>query len=337
MTAHVVLTSIGSYFPKNIITNEFFDELNIGSSDEWVRSRTGIESRHSVLSHSDLKDLREGSTTLSRLRSEGKVEPISHMAEQAWQHMLSTRDQDTPSPDCVICGTSVPDFDIPANASTIAAKIGLSSTSFDVNSACSSFITNLATAKALHDNSSFDSTAVFNVERYTTRLNYEDKTSCILFGDAATCSILESDPGKPGLELIDVIVRSDPSGYQQVTIPSSGLFSQDGKAVQKFAISKSCEAAETLMKKHGLTPKDIRFFVGHQANLRMLRSTVQKLGFSEEQHLYNVHKRGNQGAASVPAVLSEHWGEFEPGDYVLISAVGSGLTWGSALFRWQSH
>jgi 3-oxoacyl-[acyl-carrier-protein] synthase-3 len=330
----VYIHALGHFHPDTVIDNAFFEELDIGSDSAWVEERTGIVARRSVLQKDDIRALRRDETTLAQLRAEGKVMSIATMSEPAWA-LLRERypDLNPAAIDAVICGTSVPDFDIPANASTIAERLGLSCLTFDANSACSSFVLNLHLARNLIRSGAHKKIAIFNPERYSLRMNFNDRNSCILFGDGCSSAII-SDQEKPGaLRVLDTIIVSDPSGYDLVKIPDGDIFSQNGKAVQKFAISKTLETTHEILERNHLTPDDITYFTGHQANLRMVTSAAERLGLSEEKHLHNVAGLGNQGAAGAPSVLSMHWDRFKSGDLIVIAVVGSGLTWGSALLQ----
>jgi 3-oxoacyl-[acyl-carrier-protein] synthase-3 len=335
----VLLRSVGHYHPPHAIPNSFFDSLNINSAAAWVSERTGINQRFSVLPPEQLAGLRHQESSFFALKQQGKIPGIGAMSVAPWQ--MTRQRARLPAdyqPDLLVCGTSVPDYDIPANAAIIAQELELTRPMvFDANSACSSFITDLRVASSLLRTSDYHSAAIFNVERYSLRLNYEDRSSCVLFGDGAACALLQkverAHAGKEGFELVDIRMHSNPSGADLVQIPVMGLFAQQGARVQKFAISKTCQVASELLAAHGLNAGDLAYFIGHQANLRMLESCVQKLGLSSNQHLYNVDTHGNQGAAGAPCVLSQNWLCFNSGDLVLIAVVGSGLTWGGALLR----
>jgi 3-oxoacyl-[acyl-carrier-protein] synthase-3 len=176
-------------------------------------------------------------------------------------------------------------------------------------------------------------TALFIAERYSMRIDYSDRATACLFGDGSAGAILEAGDGHSGLEIIDTFITSAPSKFDTVRIPVGGTFWQNGSAVQKFAITKTIHGAKEMMERHDLSPEKIDYFIGHQANLRMLQSVARKLGLNDQQHLFNVNQFGNQGAAGAPSVLSMNWDRFKTGDLILISVVGSGLTWGSALLR----
>lgn len=330
----IVITAMGHYHPENNIPNSFFDGLDIDSDANWVLERTGIESRRSVLNAEEIVALRHNQITLHQLRKEGRIRPLADLAGHAWETL---KGRSTPEAieniDMLICGTSVPDFDIPANACSVAAKIGVECLSFDVNSACSSFVTNLHVARGMLQSGTHRKAAIFNPERYSLRMDYRDKRTCILFGDGCSTALLDTEEGAKGLQLIDTVLHSEPSKFDLITIPVDGFFDQNGKAVQKFAITRTIDVTKEILERNGLTPADLTYFTGHQANLRMVASAADRLGLREDQHLFNVDKLGNQGAAGAPAVLSMNWTKFRPGDIVAIAVVGSGLTWGAALFR----
>jgi 3-oxoacyl-[acyl-carrier-protein] synthase III len=325
------LNAAGHYHPEEIIDNSFFDELDIGSDAQWVVDRVGIESRRSVLTKKQMLDMRYGRVTLKELRARNEVPTIASMGKKAWE-LLVSRMSSAPNVDALICGTSVPDFDIPANANTIAAAIGVECLAFDCNSACSSFVTDIHVARSMIASSTASQVAIFNAERYSLRVNFEDRASCVLFGDGCAAALLQNTSNN-GLEVIDTILEAMPSKFDVIKMPDSECFTQKGQAVQKFAITRTMETTKAILEKNGLTPKDVRYFIGHQANLRMVTSAASKLGFESDQHLYNVNQFGNQGAAGAPAVLSQNWDRFESGDLIVLAVVGSGLTWGACLLR----
>ncbi len=321
---------MGHYSPPNKISNDFFDSLNIGSEAHWIQEKTGISQRYSVLTQEHIKDIKDKKTTVKDLKDLKEVETLASMGKKAW---LKT--ELINHPEILICGTSIPDFDIPANASTIAHELHwFQTTCFDVNSACSSFVTGLQTMTSLLKTEVYNTGGLFTVERYTTKLDYQDKTSCILFGDGATVAFLSHEPA-PGFRVIDTLVKSDPTGFENVCIPYGGNFSQTGRVVQKFAISKTHEISLEILKRNNISIDEVDYFISHQANLRMLQTTLGKLGIPSHKHLYNVDVYANQGGVSAPSVLAQNWYRFKPKDLVLLAVVGAGLTWGAALLEWN--
>lgn len=326
--------ALGHFHPETVLDNMFFDDLDIGSDHNWIEERTGILSRRSVLSKDAIRALREGSSTLDQLRAAGQVMSIGAISQHAWALLRERYTDLQPSDiDALICGTSVPDFDIPANASTIAAQLGLSCLAFDANSACSSFVLDLHLSRQMIRSGAHRKIAVFNPERYSLRMDFRDRNSCILFGDGCSAAVVSSEARPGSLRVIDTLVCSDPSGYDFVKIPDGHCFTQNGKAVQKFAITRTIEVTQQILEKNNLKPQDISYFTGHQANLRMVTSAADRLGISTDRHLHNVEHLGNQGAAGAPSVLSMNWERFQKGDLIVLAVVGSGLTWGACLLE----
>ncbi len=328
------LHAMGHFHPENVLPNSFFDTLDIGSAGAWIEERTGIRSRRSVLKAEDIHALRYGTKTLTELRAEGRVMSIAELSEKAWEVLLTRYpDLDSSTIDTLICGTSIPDFDIPANACTIASRLGWSCLSFDANSACSSFVLDLHVARQMISTGAQKTMAIFNPERYSLRMDYTDRNSCILFGDGCSAAVLSSEARPGSLRVVDTLLYSDPAGYDLVKVPESETFSQNGKAVQKFAITRTIEVTEQILARNNLTPKNVKYFTGHQANLRMITSAADRLGITTDRHLHNVAELGNQGSAGAPSVLSMNWDRFEKGDLIALAVVGSGLTWGATLLE----
>ena len=329
------ITSMGHFHPPNKVGNDFFDSLDIGSDAKWVAERTGIDSRNSVLSKENLLKLRKKEATLKELRETGQVMPISEMAKNAWSLNIKRDSDAAENMGFLFCGTSVPDFDIPANACTVGAAINVECPCVDINSACSSFVMNLHFANKMCDDSGVEKVLVTIPERYSLRLDYNDRSSCVLFGDACATAVIENNPKKRGFDIVDTFVTSAPAKYELVQIPVSGEFYQNGAAVQRFAITRTIEVTQEVLKRNKFSISDVDYLIGHQANLRMLTTAAKKLGIPEEKHLYNVNEFGNQGGAGAPSVLSMNWDKFKDGDLVVVSVVGAGLTWASALLRFH--
>jgi 3-oxoacyl-[acyl-carrier-protein] synthase-3 len=327
-----VITGAGHWIPENVLNNQFFNDLDIGSEASWIEERTGIVERRSILNTTELAALRHGKITRDELLKNGRIMDYPAMTTACWQ-MASSRAGGAKPVQTVIAGTSVPDDDIPAHACSIAARNQIECQhAFDVNSACSTFVVHLHMARSLVASGHSTSLALFTGERYTTRVDYSDRKTCILFGDSAAGVTVEAEAPR-GLEIVDSLLHSQPSGAKLIRLPDGGIFDQDGQAVQKFAVQKTISAAEEILARNHLTTRDLTWFIGHQANLRMLTWVADKLHLTPQQHLYNVDRNGNQGGAGAPTVLSMNWDKFKSGDLIVVSVVGSGLTWGSALLR----
>jgi 3-oxoacyl-[acyl-carrier-protein] synthase-3 len=328
--------SMGHYWPENIIDNKLFDTLDIGSEGEWIWDRVGIKERRSVMTPDMIRDVRFGRKTREQLKESGAIMTIAAMSEKAWSVARSRFAVVVDRIDTVIGGTSVPDDDIPASGCAVAAQIGIERVrAFDVNSACSTFVVQNHVMKALCTSGMTQEGVIFCTERYTTRVDYTDRKNCILFGDASVAALISSTPKPGSLKVIDTMVESAPSGFEHIRMPHEKPFHQNGAAVQKFAVTKTIAAAQDILTRNSLTAKDAQWFIGHQANYRMLTSAMEKLGVDQKCHLYNVIDRGNQGGAGAPSVLSQNWDLYKPGDYIVIAVVGAGLTWGSMLLQKQ--
>ncbi|MEY4631315.1 MAG: hypothetical protein RIQ81_1435 [Pseudomonadota bacterium] len=332
----IFITAFGHFVPANVIDNEFFGTLDIGSDGQWIVDRVGIRERRSILTTAELRALRRREITRDDLWAAGRIMTFGKMAASAWEHGMSRAGRRTADlhADAVIGGTSVPDSDIPSHACYAARDSGLSTGfAYDTNSACSTFVVQLHTMRGLFASGSARTGAIFGAERYTTRVDYADRKSCILFGDSSYAAFIEASPNGKCLEVIDTFVESSPEGADTIRMLDGKPFEQDGQAVQKFAILKTVAAAQAMLERNKLSVSEIDWFVGHQANLRMLSSAAQRLGLAPEQHLFNVDTHGNQGGAGAPVSLSQNWDRLRPGQHVVMSVVGSGLTWGSALFK----
>lgn len=330
------LTAMGHYVPENVLDNNFFDSLNIGSDAQWIVDRVGVQERRSILRPEEIRALRFGDTTRDDLVQAGRIMTFGQMGAKAWGLAMERSGLHTADlhAGAVIGGTSVPDSDIPSHACYAARDSKLKTGfAFDTNSACSTFAVQLQTMRGAFAIGSATTGAIFGAERYTSRVDYSDRKGCILFGDSAYAAYVESAPRGKCLEIIDTMVESSPEGADTIRMLDGKSFEQDGKAVQKFAILKTVSAAQAIMERNNLRVEDVDWFIGHQANLRMLVSAAQRLGFDSEKHLYNVDFFGNQGGAGAPVTLSQNWDKFRHGDTIVISVVGSGLTWGSVLFR----
>lgn len=326
--------AMGHYWPDTEIDNEFFGSLDIGSDAAWIGERVGINSRRTVLSHQNIRDLRHGRVTREQLKEQGQIQTFASMCEQAWRVAQGRYPIISERIDTVIGGTSVPDDDIPSSACITAAQIGLERVrAFDVNSACSTFIVQCHVMRSLVTSGMTKEGVIFCAERYSTRMDFTDRRSCILFGDASVATAVSREPVPGALKVIDTLVESAPSGWEHIRIPVGKTFHQNGAAVQKFAVTKTIAAAQDILARNGLSAKDARWFIGHQANYRMLTSAMEKLGVSPECHLSNVVDRGNQGACGAPAVLSQNWDKYQKGDKIVIAVVGAGLTWGAMLLE----
>jgi 3-oxoacyl-[acyl-carrier-protein] synthase-3 len=327
------LHSVGHFHPENVITNAFLESLDIGTNDAWITERVGIRTRHTVLPLEYLK------LTRNREPREAIGAALYTNAEtgaRAARLALARAGLQPSDIGMVIAGGCSPDECIPAEACRVAEKLGIDAPAFDVNSACSSFAAAVHLLDGLRPERMPEFVLVVNPENSTRVVDYSDRQSCVLWGDGSSAAIFS--PRTPGrFQVKETLLRGDPSGADKVKVPRLGHFTQQGPAVQTFAIKRSCETLAEMRRRFlaggpDRSPGDLTY-IGHQANLRMLEAVVKRTEVPEGRHLYNVDQRGNTGAAGAPGVLSEHWDDPRLGDHVAICVVGSGLAWAGMLLE----
>jgi 3-oxoacyl-[acyl-carrier-protein] synthase-3 len=298
----------------------YFDLMErMDTSDEWIRDHTGIRERRYAPADMNTSDL--GAISTRDALQDAGVDPAELEA--------------------LICVTSTPDCLIPSTASYIANKLGLTSTTaFDVNAACSGFVYGLAVAQALMHSQGHSRIALCAAEKYTRVIDPHDRANSIFWGDAAGTIVLQPERPVIGLELVDLTLSNYNEDADFVRIPVGGCFEMKGRAVKEIAFEGLVASATQMLERHELGPEDLRGFVCHQANLRMIEALAARLGVEEHQHWHNVEMFGNQGAAGVVtafcAGLHENITELEDGDLFLLTVYGAGFTGGSALLRWIS-
>jgi len=313
------LHGIGHFHPENTIDNQFLESLDIGTSDQWIIERTGIRTRNTVLPISYILETRNRD---ARAADEASLYTNSQTSCRAAKMALDRAGLSCSDIGLVVAGGSAPRMTSPAEACIIAQELGIEAPALDINSACSSFAVQMHYLRCMEPDSLPDFVLVVNPENLTRAVNYTDRNTAVLMGDCTNVAVVSSRvPARASVT--HTLHKSDPSGWKKVTIPSAGHLSQDGSAVQNFAIRKTVTTIQDLQPHVLGTP----YFIGHQANLLMLRSASSRAGILPELHLYNVDRHGNCGAAGGPSVLSEHWERFHAGDEMLMALVGAGLTW----------
>lgn len=319
---------VGHFHPPNIISNAFLESLNIDTNDAWIMERVGISKRHTVLSLEYIQQ-----TYNNPPRSQGEHIAFSN-AEMSLPAINMALERARLKPEqigMIIAGSCSPQYSLPADACVIAQKMNLTIPALDINSACTTFITHLYMMNTMQAESMPDYVLLVISDNTTRHINYQDRSTCVLWGDAAVALVVSKKI--PSKMVVDhVIIESDPSGWEKIVLPAGGHFAQDGRAVQKFAIVKMIKMIKAMAEKAALQP-DQYYFIGHQANLRMLQLVCEKMKISPEKHLYNISEYGNCGAAGAPSVLSENYDNLKSGDKVVMALVGAGLSWGSALVK----
>ncbi|TWE13692.1 3-oxoacyl-[acyl-carrier-protein] synthase-3 [Prauserella muralis] len=319
-----VLAGLGGWLPPRVVDN---DELSarLDTSDEWIRTRTGIGRRHVV---------GPGMSTVD-------------MAVEAGRRALQSAG--SADIDAVVLATATPDQICPASAPQVASRLGLGPVAaFDVNAVCSGFVYALATAAGLIAGGVSRRVLLVGADAFTTLLNPDDRATVPIFGDGAGAVVLRAgDPDEPGAlgpfdlhsdgELSDLLVV--PAGGSRMKTsqnPADSYFSMQGPAVFRHATARMAESSRAVLKQVGWTVGDVDRLIGHQANIRILHATAKQLGLPADSLVVNIERTGNTSAASIPLAMVDgvNDGTLQSGDRVLVTAFGAGLTWGSTVLRW---
>ena len=311
------IVGTGSYLPPRVMTNHDF-AARLETSDAWIRERTGIVERH-------IADPSQAS---------------SDLALEAARQALKAADTPPEAIDLIIVATSTPDYVFPSTACLLQAKLGTKgSAAFDVQAVCSGFVYGLATADAFIKSGSHKRALVIGAEVFSRILDWNDRGTCVLFGDGAGAVVLAAD-SKPGVHAS--VLRADGSHAGMLSVPGnvsggavvgSAFLRMDGQAVFKFAVRVLDESARETVAAAGMSLDDVDWLIPHQANVRILEATARKLGLAREKLVVTVDHHGNTSAASVPLALDEYIraGKVRAGHRVLLQGVGGGFTWGSSL------
>jgi 3-oxoacyl-[acyl-carrier-protein] synthase III len=317
------IAGVGSYLPARCVSN---DDLarTVDTSDEWIVSRTGIRQRH--------------------LAAEGEY--TSHLAEAACRAALGAAGCAPADVDLIVLATATPDQTFPSTAVTVQARLGIEGgAAFDVAAVCSGFVFALTTADALIAQGLARRALVVGAETFSRIVDWEDRTTCVLFGDGAGAVVLEATDGTgaTGRGVVAASLRSNGAHRDKLYVdggPSTtgtvGHLRMRGQEVFRFAVSATVDVVEDVMAKAGVTADDIDWFVPHQANKRIIDMSAKKLGIAADKVVLTVERHGNTSAASIPLALAEAAGDgrIKPGDLVLMEAMGGGFTWGATLVRW---
>lgn len=326
------LLGLGHFHPDNEITNRFLEDLDIGTNDEWILERTGIRSRRTSLS---LDYIRETGNADPRAAIEAAEVSNAEMGAGAARMALARAGLSEADVGLVIGGGCAPDTTSPAEACNIANLLGIQVASLDVNSACSSFIAGAYMLSLMDPAKLPDVVLLVTAEPMTKTVDYRDRSAAVLWGDGALAGVF-STTARGRAEIIGSRLVSDPGGHDKVVVPRLGHFNQEGRTVQTFAIRKTSLLLGATREEYAEEPRDFHF-VGHQANLRMLESVCRRCDVPDDRHHSNCEFFGNTGGASSGSVISQLWDKWTPRDDICVVGVGSGLTWGSYLMRFNEN
>jgi 3-oxoacyl-[acyl-carrier-protein] synthase III len=317
------LHAVGHFHPETVLDNHFLTSLDIGVDAKWIEDRVGIVERRTTL---PLEYLRQTRNQNPRAAAEAAHTTATQMSAGATRMALERAGLEASQLGMVISGGCSPEMQIPADASRIANELGIAATCFDLQSACSSFASQIHFLNQMRPEALPDFVLVVNSEAFTHTIDYNDRRQAVLFGDGAAAAIVSSRvPSASVIE--DTSFGSDPSGQHHVTIPTGGHFAQEGHAVQTFAIKTTTDVVKNLQANVPPTESRRQVFIGHQANLRMLENVCKRTGITLDDHYSNIARFGNTGAAGAPTVLSQNWDALRH-TVILLAVVGSGLAWG---------
>ncbi len=320
------ITAVERFLPDRIVTNKDLEQ-SVETSDEWIRSRTGIAERRILDDH-----------------------PTSYMATEVAKGLLRRRGCSADEVDLILVATITPDMVLPATACLVQDRIGASKAwAFDLLAACSGFVYALVTGAQFIASGAHKRVMVIGADKMSAITDPQDRSTCILFGDGAGGVLLEAAEDDSGL--IDFELHADGSGCDDLHVRGGGslhpathesvderlhFIRQEGRTVFKFAVQRMAEVSLNLLQRNTLTPQDLNLFVPHQANRRIIDATADRMGLTADQVMINIERVANTTAGTVPIALSEALdeGRLSPGHLVQLTAVGGGLTWGSALLRW---
>lgn len=320
------ITSVAGYVPEYKLTNKELETM-VDTNDEWIRTRTGVEERRI-------------------LKGEGLA--TSDMGAPAVLDLCKKRGIDPAEIDCLICATVTPDMFFPATANIICDKVGAKNAfGFDVAAACSGFLFALTTGASFIESGRYKKVVVVGADKMSSIVDYSDRTTCIIFGDGAGAVLLEVS--EDGNGVLDSILKSDGSGKNFLHMKAGGsakpstvetvmakehYIYQEGQSVFKFAVKGMADVSYELMQRNNLTADDIAWLVPHQANLRIIDATANRMGLSKDKVMINIQKYGNTTAATIPLCLWDWEKQLKKGDNVILAAFGGGFTWGATWIKW---
>lgn len=318
------ITGVQGYLPDTIMSNHDLAKI-VDTTDEWILTRTGISER--------------------RIMKDGAS---SDMAAAAVEQLLKKKGIDPLEIELVIVATVTPDHPFPSTANIVCDKVGLTNAwGYDLIAACSGFIYALQTGAKFIEAGTHKKVLVIGVDKMSSIIDYEDRTTCVIFGDGAGVVLLE--PNDEGMGVQDAILKSDGGGRKYLIQPAGGSASpatmetvanrdhfvkQEGKTVFKFAVTNMAEVSAEIMEKNNLSSEDVDWLVPHQANLRIIDATAERMGLSKEKVMINIQKYGNTTAATLPLCLWDWENQLKKGDNIILSAFGGGFTWGAVYLKW---
>ena len=325
----VKISALGTYLPPRVLTNADLEKM-VDTTDEWIMSRVGIRERHIA----------------------GKGVAASDLAVEAVKNLVASHPMDLQEVDLIVVGTVTPDMMYPSTACLVQHKLGIANTwGFDVSAGCSGFLYAFNTGVKFVESGRYKKVLVIGSDVNSSMTDYTDRAVCIIFGGGAGAVLLE--PAQDGdVGVIDHVAQIEGAGGQFLYMPGGGSLNpathetvdqkmhyihQDGKNVFKYAVKKMAEMTERILARNNMTGKDVDCFIAHQANLRIITATAERLGMPMEKVIVNIDRYGNTTAGTIPIAMQTalEEGKLKKGDMVLLAAVGAGFTSGATLLRWN--
>ena len=318
------ITGVNGYLPDYVLDNQELSTI-VDTSDEWITTRTGIKER--------------------RIMKNGAS---SDMAAEAIKGLLEKTNTDPMDVDLVVVGTVTPDYVFPSTSNVVCDKAGLKNAwGFDVSAACSGFLYSLATGAQFIETGRYKKVIVVGVDKMSSIIDYQDRTTCVIFGDG--CGAVMLEPNDEGMGIQDFVLKSDGSGREYLVMPAGGSLNpataetvenrmhyvkQEGKQVFKFAVTNMADVSAEIMERNSLSSEDVDWLVPHQANLRIIDATANRMGLSSDKVMINIQKYGNTTAGTLPLCLWDYESQLKKGDNIVLSSFGGGFTWGAIYLKW---
>lgn len=323
---HAAITAVGGYVPDYILSNKELETI-VDTTDEWISARTGIKERRI-------------------LKGEGLG--TSFLATNAVKNLLDKKQIDPATVDLLICATTTPDMQFPATANLVAANVGMTHAfSYDISAACSGFLYALNTGAQFIESGKCKRVIVVGADKMSSIVDYEDRSTCIIFGDGAGAVLLEANDEGNGV--LDSILKSDGKGWVHLHQKAGGSIKpasietvmakehfiyQEGQTVFKFAVKNMADVSAEIMERNGLNAETVDWLVPHQANLRIISATAERMNLPEEKVMLNIQRFGNTTSGTIPLCLWEWESKLKKGDNLVLAAFGGGFTWGSTYIKW---
>ncbi|WP_439483409.1 beta-ketoacyl-ACP synthase III [Cyclobacterium plantarum] len=326
MKKRAVITGVHAWVPSYVLGNKELETM-VDTNDEWITSRTGIKERRIL---------------------KGENQGTSVIGTEAVKGLLEKTGTDPEEIDLIICATVTPDMLFPATANIVAHNVGAkNSYSFDISAACSGFLYALTIGSQFIETGAHKKVIIIGADKMSSIVNYQDRTTCIIFGDGGGAVLLE--PTEEPLGIMDSLLHTDGSGADFLHMRAGGsrkpatletvknrehYVFQEGSTVFKFAVTKMADVSAKIMKKNNLISEDVAWLVPHQANKRIIDATANRMGIGPEKVMLNIEKYGNTTAGTLPLCLWDYESQLKKGDNLILAAFGGGFTWGAVYLKW---